>query len=46
MHAPLNVEEYENAARGCLEAGTFDFFAGGAGDESTLRANRAAYVRA
>jgi 4-hydroxymandelate oxidase len=40
---PLHLDEYEEAARACLSRGVFDYFAGGAEDEVTLRANRTAY---
>jgi 4-hydroxymandelate oxidase len=40
---PLNLVEYETAARAKLPAMVFDYFAGGAADEVTLRAARAAW---
>jgi isopentenyl diphosphate isomerase/L-lactate dehydrogenase-like FMN-dependent dehydrogenase len=43
--APLNAVDYERRAAAVLEAGVFDWFAGGAGDEQTLRANTAAFRR-
>jgi isopentenyl diphosphate isomerase/L-lactate dehydrogenase-like FMN-dependent dehydrogenase len=43
--APLNVREYEALAEERLEAGVFGYYAGGAGDEWTLRANEAAFRR-
>jgi 4-hydroxymandelate oxidase len=43
--APLNLGEYEAAARALLPAMAFDYIAGGSGDELTLRANRAAFGR-
>jgi 4-hydroxymandelate oxidase len=43
--APLNLGEYEAAARALLPATAFDYIAGGSGDELTLRANRAAFAR-
>jgi isopentenyl diphosphate isomerase/L-lactate dehydrogenase-like FMN-dependent dehydrogenase len=42
---PLNCEEYEQLAEGLVEPGPWAFLAGGAGDETTLRANRLAYGR-
>jgi isopentenyl diphosphate isomerase/L-lactate dehydrogenase-like FMN-dependent dehydrogenase len=39
----LNLVEYETAARAKLPAMVFDYFAGGAADEVTLRAARAAW---
>jgi len=42
--APLNVAEFEEAARARLGPGAYAYFAGGAGDEHTLRANAAAYA--
>jgi 4-hydroxymandelate oxidase len=40
---PLHLDEYESAARSRLDRAVYDYFAGGAEDEVTLRANRAAY---
>jgi 4-hydroxymandelate oxidase len=45
LSGPLNVAEYEDAARALLPAMAFDYIAGGSGDELTLRANRAAFAR-
>src|SRR5438067_4429269 len=42
---PLAPEEWEAAARARLEPRAFDYIAGGAGSESTMRANRAAFER-
>jgi isopentenyl diphosphate isomerase/L-lactate dehydrogenase-like FMN-dependent dehydrogenase len=42
---PLNVSEYERLAEERLEPGAFGYFAGGAGDEWTLRENVAAFNR-
>ena len=42
---PLNVAEYEALASARLEPGALGFFAGGAGDEVTLRDNVAAFGR-
>jgi (S)-3,5-dihydroxyphenylglycine transaminase len=44
--APLTVAEYGELARDVLEAGVWDFIAGGAGAERTLAANEAAFARA
>src|SRR3954447_17944071 len=40
---PVNVADYERAAAGLLESGPLGYFAGGAGDERTLRANVEAF---
>ena len=45
MSEPLNVDEFEAAARERLEPGPYAYYAGGAGDEHTLRANSAAFTR-
>jgi 4-hydroxymandelate oxidase len=42
---PLNLFEFEALAREKLDPMAYDYFAGGAGDEVTLRANRAAFER-
>ena len=42
---PLNLHEYERAARARLPKMAFDYMAGGAEDEVTLRDNRAAFDR-
>ena len=42
---PLNLREYEAAARAVLPPMAFDYIAGGSGDEATLGANRAAFDR-
>jgi isopentenyl diphosphate isomerase/L-lactate dehydrogenase-like FMN-dependent dehydrogenase len=42
---PLNVWDYEALAAGRLDPGAFEFFAGGAGDEWTLRENVEAFRR-
>jgi len=39
----VNVSDYELAASGLIEAGALGYFAGGAGDERTLRRNVEAY---
>jgi 4-hydroxymandelate oxidase len=43
--APVSVDEYEELARERLPRMAFDYFAGGAGEEWTLRENRAAFHR-
>ena len=45
MTEPVNVDDFEQAARGRLEPGPYAYFAGGAGDEHTLRANVGAFRR-
>jgi 4-hydroxymandelate oxidase len=42
---PLNLHEYEAAARALLSPMIVDFVAGGSGDEVTLRGSRAAFDR-
>ena len=42
---PLNLHEYEAAARAVLSPMAFEYIAGGSGDEVTLKANRAAFGR-
>ncbi|CAN5800964.1 alpha-hydroxy acid oxidase [soil metagenome] len=42
---PVNVAAYETLAEQRLPAAVFDYYAGGAEDEVTVRANRAAYGR-
>jgi isopentenyl diphosphate isomerase/L-lactate dehydrogenase-like FMN-dependent dehydrogenase len=42
---PLNVRDYERLAEERLEPGVFGYYAGGAGDEWTLRENEAAFRR-
>jgi isopentenyl diphosphate isomerase/L-lactate dehydrogenase-like FMN-dependent dehydrogenase len=42
---PLNAADYETLARQLLDRATWDYFAGGSGDEVTLRANSAAFER-
>ncbi|MGI8461042.1 MAG: alpha-hydroxy acid oxidase, partial [Solirubrobacterales bacterium] len=42
-HEPCNVADYERLAAEALEPGPLGYFAGGAGDERTLRDNVAAY---
>src|SRR5919204_4429556 len=43
--APCNVADYEELARAALEPGAYGYYAGGAGDERTLRDNVEAYAR-
>jgi len=45
VHEPVNVWDYERLAAESLDAGVFGYFAGGAGDERTLRDNLEAYGR-
>lgn len=45
MSEPLNVMDYERLAAAALPAGPLAYFAGGAGDERTLRGNVAAWSR-
>lgn len=42
---PVNVGDYELLAEQALDEGSFGYFAGGAGDEHTLRSNREAFDR-
>ena len=42
---PVNVGDYEELAREVLDEGSFGYFAGGAGDEHTLRHNLEAFDR-
>jgi lactate 2-monooxygenase len=43
---PLAAEEWEERARATLDPGAFDYVAGGAGSEATMRANLEAFERA
>lgn len=45
LAAPLSVAEYEALARQKLPASVYDYYAGGAEDETTLLQNRAAFRR-
>jgi isopentenyl diphosphate isomerase/L-lactate dehydrogenase-like FMN-dependent dehydrogenase len=45
MSEPLNVADFEAIARDRLDAGAYDYFAGGAGDEWTLAENVRAFNR-
>ena len=40
---PLTIDDYEALARARLERSAYDYYAGAAGDERTLAANRAAF---
>ena len=42
---PINLFEYEKLATECLSQMTLDYYNSGAGDEVTLRDNRAAFER-
>jgi isopentenyl diphosphate isomerase/L-lactate dehydrogenase-like FMN-dependent dehydrogenase len=42
---PVNVRDYERLAEERLDPGAFGYFAGGAGDEHTVRENLAAFER-
>lgn len=42
---PINLLDYETAARAVLPPMVYDYVAGGAGDEETLRGNREAFAR-
>src|SRR5687767_13613013 len=42
---PWSLDGYEEAARATLPRAVYDYFAGGAENEVTLRGNRAAYER-
>jgi isopentenyl diphosphate isomerase/L-lactate dehydrogenase-like FMN-dependent dehydrogenase len=41
----VNVDDFEAAARERLDPGAYGYYAGGSGDERTLRANAAAFER-
>ena len=45
MPEPINVADYERLASERLDPGVYGYFAGGAGDERTLRENVAAFGR-
>src|SRR6266542_1118541 len=45
VNTPVNIVEYERLAEEKLDPGAFGYFAGGAGDEITLRANVEAFQR-
>jgi 4-hydroxymandelate oxidase len=42
---PLKLDDFEPAARAVLSQGIYDYIAGGAEDEATIRANREAFAR-
>jgi isopentenyl diphosphate isomerase/L-lactate dehydrogenase-like FMN-dependent dehydrogenase len=42
---PVGIEEWEQRASSALTSDAFDWIAGGAGEEATIRANRAAFDR-
>jgi FMN-dependent dehydrogenase len=42
---PINLDNYQEAARARLPRDVYDYVAGGAGDEVTLRDNRSAFDR-
>src|SRR5438309_2133676 len=42
---PIDTDEWESRAKAVLEPGPFDYIAGGAGGEWTMRANRDAFGR-
>ncbi|MFT5145109.1 MAG: 4-hydroxymandelate oxidase [Rhodothermales bacterium] len=43
MEEPINIQEFETAARSVLEPMVFDYYAGGSEDEHTLRENALAW---
>ncbi|MEM6994906.1 MAG: alpha-hydroxy acid oxidase [Myxococcota bacterium] len=45
MERPINLLDYEAAAKAALSGSAFDYYVSGALDERTLRDNRAAYDR-
>jgi 4-hydroxymandelate oxidase len=45
MAGPINIGDYERLAAEKIDAGPLGYFAGGAGDEITLRENREAWRR-
>jgi isopentenyl diphosphate isomerase/L-lactate dehydrogenase-like FMN-dependent dehydrogenase len=45
MTEPLNLRDFEALARAHMEPGPFAYYAGGAGDEHTLRENENAFAR-
>src|SRR5207302_5390488 len=42
---PVKIDDFEPAAEAILPKGVFDYIAGGAEDEATLRGNRQAFAR-
>jgi 4-hydroxymandelate oxidase len=45
LRAPVNLDDFEPAARAVLPQGIYDYIAGGSEDEATLRGNREAFAR-
>jgi 4-hydroxymandelate oxidase len=45
LAAPIKLDDFEPAARSILPQGIYDYIAGGAEDEATLRGNREAFAR-
>ncbi len=45
MIEPLNLRDYEQLARERLPPMVYDYYAGGAGDEITVRENEQAWAR-
>lgn len=45
VNGPVNIHEFEEAAKRKMNKLAYDFIAGGVEDELTLQANRAAYTR-
>ena len=45
VQAPLKLDDFEPLARASLPQGVYDYIAGGAEDEATLRGNREAFAR-
>jgi len=45
VSGPVNVDDFEAAARERLDPGAYGYMAGGAGDEHTLRANSTVFAR-
>ena len=43
LDALVNLDDFERAARAVMDAQDFDYFAGGAESETTMRANSAAF---
>src|SRR5438876_6314947 len=43
--SPVKLDDFEPVAQSLLPQGVFDYIAGGAEDEATLRANREAFGR-
>src|SRR3984893_9184432 len=45
LATPIKLDDFEPAARAILPQGIYDYIAGGAEDEATLRGNREAFAR-